>query len=270
MTDRKAMLAPFAEEELRTFKGRGGKDMTFIEDETVMDRLDLGYGPGNWTINVEAVPYAEGVVKVRLGVRGVGVNGPLDWIWYEDFGYPNQKDGDQLKESVSDGIRRCGRYVGIARDLYRKRTYETPSAPQTARSGSMGTLPPNRPPLIRETGSDGLVGKVATAGTQDFQLRETPTGHALAFRLKDAPNRAGQIVLAHDAVAEALSAIRDAVIGQTVTIWGTYSDEETVKSDGRVIGYKVLHLSRIKTPDVIIPPDTGDDLSDLPEEWKAR
>jgi hypothetical protein len=109
----------------------------------------------------------------------------------------------------------------------------------------------------------------------------------LPFRLKDAPNRAGQIVIAHDALAQALALVPE-VIGQTVSVWGTYSDEETVKN-GQAFGYKVLHLERIATPDFILPapvtdsPVTAvdapgsaealaafpeDDLSDLPDEWK--
>lgn len=116
---------PFAEEELRQFQGRGGQTMTYIEDETVMDRLDASFGIGGWQILVEPIPVYDGVVKVKLGVRLKD-----EWTWYEDFGYPNQAGGDVLKEAVSDGIRRCGRYLGIARDLYRKRTYETA---QTAR-----------------------------------------------------------------------------------------------------------------------------------------
>ena len=46
---REAMVAPFAEEELHQFKGRGGFVMTYIEDETVMDRhtqgVRLGWHP---------------------------------------------------------------------------------------------------------------------------------------------------------------------------------------------------------------------------------
>lgn len=134
--NREQMLAPFADEEIRQFQGRGNKTMTYIEDETVMDRLDVGYGPGNWSLLVE--PVNDQVVKVRLGVRE-----ETDWTWYEDFGYPNGTDGEALKEAVSDGIRRCGRYVGIGRDLYRKRTYETGGV-QTARQPRQNA--PQRPP----------------------------------------------------------------------------------------------------------------------------
>ena len=44
MSDLQALAQPFAEQELRHFEGRGGKTMTFIEDETVMDRLDAAFG----------------------------------------------------------------------------------------------------------------------------------------------------------------------------------------------------------------------------------
>lgn len=127
MTPRELALAPFKDEELHTFKGKGGMDLTYIEDETVMDRLDFWPGPGNWQVLVEPIPVYEGVVKVRLGLLIDGV-----WIWYEDFGYPsNGTGGEALKESVSDGIRRCGRYVGIARDLYRKPGNGAPARPVT-------------------------------------------------------------------------------------------------------------------------------------------
>ncbi len=175
--NREKMLAPFAEEELRSFEGRGGKTMTFIEDETVMDRLDAGYGLGNWQIAVDAVPYAEGVVKVRLGVRENG-----EWAWYEDFGYPNQAGGDVLKEAVSDGIRRCGRYVGIARDLYRKSTYE-PGGSLGPRKGP-GRPDPIRvltradePELVGSWSGTGAIG-VKKTGTADGLLRESPEGAA--------------------------------------------------------------------------------------------
>ena len=143
--NRDQMLAPFADEEIRTFSGRGGKTMTYIEDETVMDRLDAGYGPGMWSLLVE--PISDQVVKVRLGVRDGD-----DWTWYEDFGYPNGADGEALKEAVSDGIRRCGRYVGIGRDLYRKRTYETGGV-QTTRATRQAApqrpaAAPQRPHLV--------------------------------------------------------------------------------------------------------------------------
>ena len=119
--------------------------------------------------------------------------------------------------------------------------------------GSLGVLPPNRPPLERTTHDDGLIGTVATSGTSDFQLRETPDGWILPFRLK-AGRPAGQIVFAHDDLALALAPLREMLIGQRVTIWGRYTDEESPpKADGFVVSYKVLHLSRIKWADGELP-----------------
>jgi hypothetical protein len=120
--------------------------------------------------------------------------------------------------------------------------------------------PVERPQLERRTNDEnGLVGKVATSGTQDFQLRETPEGWALPFRLKDAPNRAGQIVMAHDAIAQALAPFRDQLIGKNVTVWGRYTDEETPpNAKGEIFGFTVLHLERIATPDFILPAPPAD------------
>ena len=138
MPNLQAMVQPFADEELRTYdktwKDKQGNarsmTLTYIEDETVMDRLDLGFGRGNWQIHVEPIPVYEGVVKVTLSVR---VDPDQPWVSYQDFGYPNREGGESLKEAVSDGIRRCGRYLGIARDLYRKdtvaRSHVAPQAP---------------------------------------------------------------------------------------------------------------------------------------------
>lgn len=134
---------------------------------------------------------------------------------------------------------------------------------------------PDRPPLVRRTGENGLVGKAAASGTQDFQLRETPDGWVLPFRVKEG-NRAGQIVIAHGELALALDKVRELVLGQNVTVWGEFSDEESPpKADGFVVRFTVLHLSRIQGPGVDLPSDVieatpeplfrDDDLSDLPD-----
>jgi hypothetical protein len=123
----------------------------------------------------------------------------------------------------------------------------------TQRPVGQHATPPDRPPLERRTGENGLVGKVATSGTQDYNLRETPDGMVLPFRVKEG-NRAGQIVIAHGDLAEALAPLRESVIGQTVTVWGEFSDEESPpKADGFILRYTVLHLSRIQTPDFTLP-----------------
>lgn len=135
MSNREALMRPFTDDEVQWRPGaakwehrpncegpkcRETKDpakhmqLAYVEDEQVMDRLDEGFGPGYWQLLTEPVDHT--VVKVRLGV----CYDLEHWVWYEDFGYANREGGDVLKEAVTDGIRRCGRFVGIARDLYRK------------------------------------------------------------------------------------------------------------------------------------------------------
>lgn len=108
-------------------------------------------------------------------------------------------------------------------------------------------------PVEETHDGEGLIGTATTSGAHDFRLRETPDGWVLPFRVK-AGNRAGQIVVAHDELARALDARRDAILGRRVTVWGSYSDEESPpKADGYIVRYRVLHLSRIQTPDGILP-----------------
>jgi hypothetical protein len=120
------------------FQGRGGQTFDYIEDETVMDRLDEVIGVGNWSVEVEPVSVADGIVKVRLTAHVPGANVPQT---YEDFGYHTRDGGESLKEAVSDGIRRCGRYLGIGRYLYKKHI----SSNGNGRAASPSARPPAAP-----------------------------------------------------------------------------------------------------------------------------
>jgi hypothetical protein len=159
MSDREALMRPFTDAEVQWRPGAAKWDhkpscegpkcretgdpskhmqLAYVEDEQVMDRLDEGFGPGYWQILTDAIDHS--VVKVRLGV----CYDLEHWVWYEDFGYANREGGDVLKEAVTDGIRRCGRFVGIARDLYRKGASHTTSGQQ--RVGAPRAAAPASPP----------------------------------------------------------------------------------------------------------------------------
>lgn len=142
-----ALAAEFVDGEVLQFTGRGGRTFDYIEDETVMDRLDEVLGVGAWSITVEPISVADGIVKVRLS----GTTPEDQAFVYEDFGYATRTDGEALKEAVSDGIRRCGRYLGVARYLYRK--HDSPaahgSAPSPVRQATVtGGSPPSRPVAV--------------------------------------------------------------------------------------------------------------------------
>ena len=115
---REILQAEFPPDQVLQRPGRGGgPSQDYTEDETVMDRLDDGLGVGGWSLLVEPISLADGVAKIRLGIK---VND--EWVWYEDFGYANNVGGDALKEAVTDGIRRVARMPGVARYLYKKHT----------------------------------------------------------------------------------------------------------------------------------------------------
>ena len=167
MTQLEALTRPFAPDEIQYRPGsalydhkdacqgprcretrdpRKHMQLAFVEDESVMDRLDTAVGIGHWSVLVD--PVADGVVKVRLGIELDG-----QWTWYEDFGYANRAGGEVLKEAVTDGIRRCGRYLGIARDLYRKQdhsgsAHKTTAGPVQPATGAAGRSPRPAAPTV--------------------------------------------------------------------------------------------------------------------------
>jgi hypothetical protein len=129
--------------------------------------------------------------------------------------------------------------------------------------------PPDRPEMERTTHESGLVGiaELGKAKGKDrdgnpkgpppdtqYELREEATrGHVIGFRLTQ--GRKGYKVLAFGDLAASLSMLN--IIGERVTCWGTMHDESFVNDDGRTIGYQVMHLERIGTPDGILPAPDG-------------
>jgi hypothetical protein len=102
------------------------------------------------------------------------------------------------------------------------------------------------------TETDGLVGLSVTQGNQDGELRITPDGAVLPFRVKDG----GQsfIVVAEGQIAETLGALRGTWMGSRVTVWGHWTDEVIpAKGTKPEIKYRILHLERIQTPEFTLP-----------------
>lgn len=111
------------------------------------------------------------------------------------------------------------------------------------------------------TADGGLIGIVSVQKSSDFNLRQTATGWALPFRVKE--GRAGVLVVAHDVMAQALYAVKDSVMEQRVTVWGQFRTEP-LQGGG---AYELLHLSRIQTPDFVLPaPSVAPEPSGEPVE----
>ena len=104
----------------------------------------------------------------------------------------------------------------------------------------------------RDPGGITGTAEIGTAKDSDFQLRETPDGWALGFRLVS--DKGGIKVIAFDAMAQALAASVGETVGKRVTVWGRIKDEEfTPKGTQKKIKYQVLQLERIKTPEYELP-----------------
>lgn len=120
------------------------------------------------------------------------------------------------------------------------------------------------PPPVSDDG--GLIGiaEVGTAKDSDFELRETPDGWALGFRLK-ANGRGGIKVIARDALAQALATMKRDVVDVRVTCYGHIRDETFRPKNARKdVTYQVLDLERIRTPDWELPaPEARTNIPDF-------
>jgi hypothetical protein len=115
-----------------------------------------------------------------------------------------------------------------------------------------------RVPTPEKTDDGGLIGVVekGTAKDSDMELRETPDGWAIGFRLK-ANGRGGIKVIARDALAQAVAAWAGQLVGQRVTCWGSIKDETyRPKGTQKTVTYQVLQLERMQTPDFTLPAAT--------------
>lgn len=81
----------------------------------------------------------------------------------------------------------------------------------------------------------------------DYELRLTPDGAALGFRLKS--GRKSILVETTGRLAEDMAEQHERVIGQRVTVWGTVADRSFTKGD-REQAYQVVVAARIRVPEV--------------------
>ena len=177
----------------------------------------------------------------------------VGWSWMDLPGKTPYTRGSELENTETSAWGRAigALGIGIARSI---------ASANEVRSKAVEDRP--APPHLSDP-QGGLIGVVAVAGQSDAELRETPDGWLLPFRLKDGA-RAGLICQAHDALAQALGLIPD-LIGQRVTVWGHYTDESFTKGD-KEINFRVLHVDRIQTPDWTIPATATAKDADPPTE----
>ena len=102
------MITAFPKKAVKTRKGPGGKDLSYITSRALMERLDLEVGSANWQTKFREVA---GQFCCELGIRMDG-----EWVWKSDGAGETSIEGE--KGGFSDAFKRAAVHFGYARELY--------------------------------------------------------------------------------------------------------------------------------------------------------
>lgn len=160
--------------------------------------------------------------------------------------------GSEIENAETSAVGRAIGMMGILIDKSIATSNEIAGKEQNPRVGAADYEPPT-PPTFQPGPDGGMIG-VAEVGKApaDFELRESPDGWSIAFRL--ASGRKSFKVIAEDELALMLSEKRPDILDKTVTAWGRVS-EETFTPEGtrKKIPYTVLYLSKITVGTITLP-----------------
>ena len=242
----------------------GDKKFELGDYVEVKDRIKLFYelfGQGRLvTGEVRLTTEPDGVPRVM--VQAFAYRTPDDphpgqgWSWLALPGSTPYTRGSEIENAETSAWGRAIGSLGILIDRsiasaqeVQNKAGDAPERPTATAGGFVGTQDHPAPVV---TADGGLIGTAITEGKYDFGLRQTPDGWRLPFRVKNGSK--SFIVIAEDALAEALAPLQAEVIGARVTVWGHWSDE-TIPAKGTKpeIRYRILHLDRIATPDWTLP-----------------
>lgn len=103
---------------------RGGEpQIPYLSHNGYRDRLDAAFGLGGWGMVPTGIPKEkESILYMPYALVVDGL--PRAYTWGEGAYHPNNKQmtyGDALESCKSNAIVRCGKDLGIARDLWSKR-----------------------------------------------------------------------------------------------------------------------------------------------------
>lgn len=189
----------------------------------------------------------------RISVKALAYRSEFDshpgvgWSWMVLPGSTTYTRGSELENTETSAWGRAIGSLGIGIDK------SIASVDEIGAKG--GEAERKIEPPAEKSDDGGLIGiaEVGTAKDSDFELRETPDGWALGFRLK-ANGRGGIKVIARDALAQALATMKQHVVDVRVTCYGRIRDETfRPKNSRKDVVYQVLDLERIRTPDWELP-----------------
>jgi hypothetical protein len=148
-------------------------------------------------------------------------------------------------------------------------TGDDPEQTDTSDRRPAGTPAPRPAPEHLPPRDGSLIGLADVAkAPHDYEVRQTPDGPALGFKLVE--GRAHVRVIAYGPLAEALALVKDDVIGQRVTAYGVMSQEKWTMNQGKPneheVPYTRLVLSRITTPTIEIPSEDAPTIRLFPED----
>ncbi len=224
-------MSPFVKE-----RGYADRLADYVD---VKDRIRLFYEahPDGRLVTADVVMHTDATGKQRVQVKALAYRTPDDplpavgYSWMELPGSTPYTRGSELENTETSAWGRAIGALGIgikggiaSKDEIAAKSDAKPQPETAFDAGLVG---------IAEQGK----------GVVDFELRQTPTGHVLMFRLVE--GRRGMKVIATDALAEMVAEYRTGIEGQRVTCWGTI-EEESFDKGAKTIHYQVLQLSRLK------------------------
>ena len=127
---------------------------------------------------------------------------------------------------------------------------------------------PVRRAEVVNTNDGSLIGtvEVGDKASSDFLLRQSDAGPRLGFRLRG--DRGGILVETTGDLADQVSAHRDAIVGQTVSVWGVLMERSFTPKGKAEVTYQVLAAERLRAPGIgdlplhpIATPDAGPEAS---------
>ena len=115
-----------AEVDWKPSRKDGPPDIPYLSHNGYRDRLDEAFGLGGWAMAPTVAPKEkDGVVYCQYALIIDGT--PRFFAWGEQAYHANNKQmtyGDALEGAKSNAIIRCGKELGIARDLWNRRFRE--------------------------------------------------------------------------------------------------------------------------------------------------
>jgi hypothetical protein len=213
------------------------------------------------TANVQVSTEPDG--KPRVWVEGAAyrtVDDPLPargYSWMELPGSTPYTKGSELENTETSAWGRAIGALGIGIE-------KSIASAQEVRNKEAG-----EPEPAADAFDAGLVGTAKASGKDDFEMRQSPDGPVLPFRL--ANGRTSWKVLARGVLAEMIADYRAGIEEKLVTCWGAFEDKSFAKKqpDGstKTITYQVLNLARLKAGALdLTEPEPDEDDGPTPDE----